>query len=58
VADTGVASTMLWDGTFRSWQELDVLSMPAAILYAADGTKLGNWSRVPKASEILALLGG
>jgi hypothetical protein len=58
VADGGVTFTMLWDGTFRSWDELEVLGMPSAILYAADGTELGNWNRVPDESEILALIGG
>ena len=34
---------MLWDESFESWIELGIRGQPAAILFAADGARLGAW---------------
>jgi hypothetical protein len=43
VARGGITFTMLWDPSGRSWTELGVRQQPAALLFAADGTRLGRW---------------
>ena len=47
---------MLWDESFESWLALGVRGQPAAILFAADGTKLSSWSGYIDEVEVLQLL--
>jgi hypothetical protein len=56
VADYGTESfTMLWDGSFESWQALGVFSQPTAILFAADGTPIAGWNGPFPEDEVLSL---
>ena len=56
VNDFGTQSfTMLWDGSFQSWQALGVTSQPAAILFAADGTQVANWLGAFPQDDVLEL---
>lgn len=36
--------TMLWDGSFESWQHFGVFSQPQAILLAPDGSVIEGWA--------------
>lgn len=56
VAAGGITFTMLWDGTFASWDALGITGQPAAILYDGDGTVLGQWSGPLDESAVLDLL--
>lgn len=47
---------MLWDESFESWLELGIRSQPAAILFAADGARLGDWSGPFDEAEVLRLI--
>ncbi len=49
---------MLWDESRRSWRELGVRGQPAAILFAADGTKLKSWTGIFDEDEVLRLARG
>lgn len=57
VADGGITFDMYWDESYRSWLELGIRSQPAAILYAADGQRLGSWSGRFDEDEVLELIG-
>ena len=56
VADGGITFDMLWDESFRSWLELGIRSQPAAILFAADGARLGAWIGAFDEDEVLRLI--
>jgi len=46
---------MLWDESFQSWQDLNIASQPAAILFAADGVPISGWSGGFPEDEVLQL---
>lgn len=48
---------MLWDQSARSWRELGIRSQPAAILYSAQGKKLGQWQGIIDEDKVLQLIG-
>jgi hypothetical protein len=50
--------TMLWDESFQSWAALGVSLQPSAMLFAADGTLLGEWLGAFNEEEVLELVGG
>lgn len=47
---------MFWDESFESWLELGIRGQPAAILFAADGARLGDWSGPFDEDEVLQLI--
>ncbi len=47
--------TMIWDGSFQSWQQFDVFSQPQAILLAPDGTIIDGWSGMFPIDTVLEL---
>jgi hypothetical protein len=47
---------MFWDESYESWLELGIRSQPAAILFAADGARLGAWSAIFDEDEVLELI--
>ena len=47
--------TMLWDGSFQSWQHFGVYSQPTAILLAPDGTIIEGWSGMFPEQTVLDL---
>ncbi len=48
--------TMVWDSGFKSWQAMNINSMPTWILYSPDGTVLGRWSGQFPESQITAAI--
>lgn len=56
VADTGVTHTMVWDASGTSWRELGIVSQPAAVLVAPDGSRLATFRNDVPLEEIAALL--
>ena len=41
--------SMIWDGSFSSWQQLGITGQPAYILYDASGQTVGSgFGRVPQ----------
>ena len=50
--------TMLWDGSFGSWQHFGVFSQPTAILIAPDGTVLDGWAGMFPEDTVLEYAAG
>ena len=47
--------TMLWDGSFDSWQHFGVFSQPTAILLAPDGNVIDGWAGMFPEQTVLDL---
>ncbi|NND73827.1 MAG: hypothetical protein HKN44_02370 [Ilumatobacter sp.] len=47
--------TMLWDGSYQSWQVLGVSGQPAAILFQSDGTPITGWYGAFPETDVLEL---
>ena len=56
VSTLKVTVPMYWDESFKSWQALEITAQPAAVLYSADGKKLGSWLGAIPEDEVLALI--
>ena len=46
---------MLWDGSFQSWQALEITGQPTVILLGKDGRELGRWFGAIPEGEVLQL---
>lgn len=46
---------MLWDESFKSWNEIGITSNPSAVLFAADGTPITGWIGPFPEDEVLQL---
>jgi hypothetical protein len=56
VSTLKITIPMFWDESFKSWQALEITAQPAAVLFTADGKKLGSWlGRIPE-DEVLSLI--
>jgi hypothetical protein len=51
-----VTIPMYWDESFKSWLSLGITAQPAAALFSADGTALGQWLGAIPEDEVLALI--
>ena len=55
MAQFGISFTMLFDSSLRSWEQLKILSQPAAILLAPDGSEIKRWLGEFPESEVVRL---
>jgi hypothetical protein len=59
IESTGTYSfPMYWDDTGVSWLGLEVISQPAAVLYAPDGSELARWQGEFDLNEVFDHLDG
>ena len=53
-ADYGIESfPLLWDGSFATWQELEVFGQPAGMLFSPGGELLAGWQGPIPQDEVL-----
>lgn len=51
----GTSFPMLWDPSFESWRQLEILGQPAAILFSPEGEEIGRWFGRFDEQEVLEL---